>query len=708
MAKVTQEPSNTAQSPEAANAAQGTIGDAPSREQLLYLLHEAAEIEHNLMCCYLYAAFSIKREDSAWSPEERAATIRWRQSIVSVALEEMTHLCLVANLMMALGAHGNFTRPMFPIEAGPYPAGFVIRLQGFSLATIEHFEFLERPHGAQLADGSGFTPQRSYARLPPQIKRLSPSARDYDTVGDLYAFLQQGLRAFATQHGEDVLFCGNLKRQVSLQHAPLPGVSTVTDLASAERAIQTIVTQGEGAGAESQDSHFCRFRRIHNELVASLESNPSFEPAWPVATNPVMNPPLHAHADRVHINRDGVRNWLDIGNAMYTTALRCLLQGFASAVSTDKSVWLQTSFALMRGLNPVAEGLAARSATANDGAPHAGLTFTMLRTLASLPEDDAPGFVAERLGELIRAAEELPVAPVAGEKAGSWTETIALMRREQARLLDGFPSAREMQNKRTLHATTNTNTPPERIAGPLPSAAATLAPTSTSASPMAVAPTPQVTSAPSKVERAVGKHLTVVFEGKRCIHSRHCVLDTPSVFLANTPGEWIYPDTVSTEAVIEVAHRCPSGAIRYECDSAKEVAPPVNTLQIRENGPYAVRADVRVAGDNSRFRVTLCRCGQSQNKPFCDGAHVTAKFRASGEPDTTAPDPLSVRNGPLTVTPIKNGPLQVDGNLEMCAGTGRTVARVTTARLCRCGNSKQKPFCDLSHVAAGFQADGAS
>jgi CDGSH-type Zn-finger protein/uncharacterized Fe-S cluster protein YjdI len=708
MAEVTKGSGSATQAPEATNPSQGIAGDAPSREQLLYLLHEAAEIEHNLMCCYLYAAFSIKREDSAWSPEERAATIRWRQSIVSVALEEMTHLCLVANLMIALGAHGNFTRPMFPIEAGPYPAGFVIRLQGFSLATIEHFEFLERPHGAQLADGSGFTPQRSYARLPPQIKRLSPSARDYETVGDLYAFLEQGLRAFAAQHGEEVLFCGNPKRQVSLQHAPLPGVSAVTDLASAERAIQTIVTQGEGAGAESQDSHFCRFRRIHNELIASLKANPLFAPAWPVATNPVMNPPLDAQADRVHINRDGVRNWLDIGNAMYTTALRCLLQGFASTVSTDKSAWLQTSFALMRGLNPVAEGLAARSATANDGAPHAGLTFTMLRTLANLPEDDAPGFVAERLGELIRTAEGLPVAPVAGEEAGSWTKTIALMQREQTRLLDGFPSARAMQDKRNLHATTNTNAAPGPVVGSVRlTEAPSLSSAPTSASPTAAAPTPHSPSTPSKIERAVGKHLTVVFEGKRCIHSRHCVLDTPSVFLANTPGEWIYPDTMSKEAVIEVAHRCPSGAIRYECDSAKEVAPPVNTLQIRENGPYAVRADVSVGGDQSRFRVTLCRCGQSHNKPFCDGAHVTAKFRASGEPDTTAPDPLAVRNGPLTVTPIKNGPLQIDGNLEMCAGTGRTVARVTTARLCRCGNSKQKPFCDLSHVAAGFLAEGA-
>jgi CDGSH-type Zn-finger protein len=86
---------------------------------------------------------------------------------------------------------------------------------------------------------------------------------------------------------------------------------------------------------------------------------------------------------------------------------------------------------------------------------------------------------------------------------------------------------------------------------------------------------------------------------------------------------------------------------------------------------------------------------------------VTAGFAASGEPPTGSVDPLPQRDGPLTVTPMLNGPLQVQGNLEICAGTGRTVARITEARLCRCGQSRNKPFCDLSHVAAGFEAAGA-
>ena len=149
----------------------------------------------------------------------------------------------------------------------------------------------------------------------------------------------------------------------------------------------------------------------------------------------------------------------------------------------------------------------------------------------------------------------------------------------------------------------------------------------------------------------------------------------------------------------------PQGFERHDAGPA-ESAPRVNQLRVRENGPYALHTPLRIAGRDDGYRATLCRCGQSANKPWCDGSHVGAGFVASGEPATGAVDPLAQRDGPLTVMPQRNGPLRVEGNLEICAGTGRTVARVTEARLCRCGQSRTKPFCDLSHLAAGFEADG--
>lgn len=211
---------------------------------------------------------------------------------------------------------------------------------------------------------------------------------------------------------------------------------------------------------------------------------------------------------------------------------------------------------------------------------------------------------------------------------------------------------------------------------------------------------------PEGIEVVQGERLVLRFEGKRCIHSRHCVLNAPEVFLANVQGPWIHPDAIPVSEVVAVAHMCPSGAITYERKDGEpnEQVPRVNSLRIRENGPLALSADVRIAGKAPCIRATLCRCGASKNKPYCDGSHNTIAFQASGEPATTAPDPLAQRGGPLTIEAMANGPLVVSGNVEMCANTGRIVARVTGARLCRCGGSANKPFCDGSHARNGFEA----
>jgi CDGSH-type Zn-finger protein/uncharacterized Fe-S cluster protein YjdI len=200
--------------------------------------------------------------------------------------------------------------------------------------------------------------------------------------------------------------------------------------------------------------------------------------------------------------------------------------------------------------------------------------------------------------------------------------------------------------------------------------------------------------------------LTLVYEGKRCIHSRFCVTGAPQVFLANVKGPWIQPDGIETARLVEIAHACPSGAIRYDRHDGEpnETAPPVNLLAVREGGPYAVRGDLSVAGNRETFRATLCRCGASKNKPYCDGSHHEIGFAATGEPATGKADMLEVRNGPLEIEPQQDGPLQVRGNLEITSGTGRVVARLTQARLCRCGGSANKPFCDGTHARNGFRS----
>lgn len=93
------------------------------RDELLYLLTEAAQFEHVVMCTYLYAQWSLKGDESEGiTTGEKAAIDRWRSSIRTVAMEEMLHLALVNNLMAAFGATPHFSRPEFPVKQGYFPA----------------------------------------------------------------------------------------------------------------------------------------------------------------------------------------------------------------------------------------------------------------------------------------------------------------------------------------------------------------------------------------------------------------------------------------------------------------------------------------------------------------------------------------------------------------------------------------------------------
>lgn len=212
-------------------------------------------------------------------------------------------------------------------------------------------------------------------------------------------------------------------------------------------------------------------------------------------------------------------------------------------------------------------------------------------------------------------------------------------------------------------------------------------------------------SAVSKIEEVTGKAVTIRFDAHKCVHSRHCVLDRPDVFVPNVEGEWIHPDAATADEVAELAHNCPSGAITYERHDGKpdEHAPIVNTVRVRENGPLAFHGALVIDGERC-FRATLCRCGQSQRKPYCDGSHATAGFTASGEPLTQVSQPLAVRDGDVTIAGAENGPLLVTGSLEVVTGTGRTVNRCVKTALCRCGGSANKPYCDGTHKTNGFRS----
>jgi CDGSH-type Zn-finger protein/uncharacterized Fe-S cluster protein YjdI len=645
-----------------------------SREDVLYLLAEATAIEHNLMCCYLYAAFSLKRTaEEGLLPDEVALVKRWHGLIVSVAIEEMSHLSLVANLVCALGGRPNFDRPNFPVPAGYHPDDVVLRLAPFNMDTLEHFIFLERPQGSPVIDGASFCGRSSYQRVA-GARRVMPSSQDFLTVGQLYGGIRDGLVALANEIGEGQLFCGSVAHQISPTVVSLPGLCVVTDLKSAQAAIDTIVNQGEGAPEHRDDSHFSKFQCIRNELLDAIARNANFVPGRPVADNPVMRKPPSDALNRVFIEEPLAALTVDLANALYGQMLRFLVQAFGRSAPqvADQRALIDAAIAMMQCLVPVAEALTQLPATASKPGVTAGMTFGMLRNLSPAIESSSEWpIMTARVKELAQAAREVGrlIPAVVGVEA----ELNAIGEQLSARV-----AARE--------------------------APSVVAESSTPAGASTAMASP---SSPPAIEVAVSPCITIKFEAKRCIHSRFCVLWQPHVYKANVQGPWLDPAADDVEAVVAVAHNCPSGAIRYERHDghADEGAPPVNLVNIRENGPLAFRAEIILNQKPIGYRATLCRCGASKNKPFCDNSHHDVPFTASGEPATIDTLALDSRDGPLQVEPQRNGPLRVRGNVEICSGTGRTITRSQGTSLCRCGGSANKPFCDGTHARIGFRSE---
>lgn len=653
-----------------------------NREQLVYLLSEAAEIEHGLMCCYLYAAFSLKRTlDEGLEPHELAAVDRFRREVHDIAREEMLHLALVANLMTALGAAPHLMRPNLPVSPGYHPSGVQLSLTPFDRATLDHFVYMERPEGVELPDGAGFVSSHVYRRevLP---GRLMPSAQDFLTVGHLYRGIREGLQVLTASLGPAKLFCGDVAGQVDERVFPLEGLVAVRDLASAERAIDRILAQGEGTESTQADSHFARFSRIRDELIALEDARPGFVAARPVPRNPVMRRPAEPEG-RVHVDAPHAARVLDLANAVYTLVIRMLGRIFGPSDETPEDVrtYARLTIELMQVMTAVSDVLTTLPASARHPGLTAGITFTMSRSLDTLPQRDAAlRICCERSHELARAAHGI---------AEDFAPALAPVAKRLDRIADTLGHAFHAHAPAPVQAAAPQPSPPQAAAAPADDAA--------EASVIGE----------DGVERVRGKRLVLGFEAKRCIHARHCVLGAPRVFLANVKGPWLHPDADTVEDLVAIAHMCPSGAITYERTDGgpNEPVPEVNAMRLRENGPYAFVADVRLQGRKPITRATLCRCGASKNKPFCDGSHNDVGFTATGEPATLETDPLAARGGALEVMPQPNGPLFVSGNLEICAGTGRTVDRVTSARLCRCGGSSKKPYCDGTHARIGFQAD---
>jgi CDGSH-type Zn-finger protein len=174
------------------------------------------------------------------------------------------------------------------------------------------------------------------------------------------------------------------------------------------------------------------------------------------------------------------------------------------------------------------------------------------------------------------------------------------------------------------------------------------------------------------------------------------------------PGErpWIRLEGAEAARVAEVVMRCPTGALHFEPahGAAREPVPAANSIQVSSAGPLYLRGKLRIESEAGEtlledVRVALCRCGGSRNQPFCDGSHFRIGFDDRGEVFEGGMKPGEAAGPDLHIVPAERGPLRIRGPVTLRSADGRVQLEGGACSLCRCGGSRNKPFCDGTHNA---------
>jgi hypothetical protein len=376
-----------------------------NRTQLIYLLSEAAELEHGISCCYLFAGFSMKSgADEGVSEEQLAAIQRWKATVMEVAVQEMLHLALVNNLLTAIGGAPHIRRPNLPTSPAMYPESFELDLRPFNEETLNGFIFLERPE-SQGTPGPEDTASASRRSQPVRAGDIFFDRPQYETVGHLYRGIEDGFRYLAEKYGDERLFVGAATSQAA-EYPRLPGLIAVMDLKSCIEAIELIVEQGEGARGENAEGHYARFVAIRREYAELKRQQPSFEPGRPVVVNPYTHVPGDLHdPGKVSLIADpqsvAACNLFD---GAYELLIQMLGRFFSRMEESPEILRLLTDLStglMSRVLRPLGDIITTLPAGPSYPGMRAGPSFYVPRNVHTPPHKRAAWFAwQERLREL--------------------------------------------------------------------------------------------------------------------------------------------------------------------------------------------------------------------------------------------------------------------------------------------------------------------
>ncbi|MCA9704519.1 MAG: hypothetical protein KDK70_01580 [Myxococcales bacterium] len=360
-----------------------------TRGALIDRLAAAAQWEHAITCQYLFAAFSLETRPQpgriTWPQAER--TRAWKAELLLIARQEMEHHGLVCNLLTAICGAPHFGHPRFPFVSAYVPEHPVFELRRFGPKTLARLVYYETVHDAG-ESGAG------------ESGAL--------TVGGLYQQIRRGL--LEVERRTPRLFMGRRAHQVTNADLGLtPGhfdldLRAVIDVRSAVAAIDRLLDNGHGA----------RLRAIEVELAALRDQDPGFEPAHPVAPNPVLDRPEEGGPAEVSVVEHPVTRLAARLFGEAYQAMSLMLDRFHAPPSDqtpgERETLLGTAFfpLMTMVIRPLGEVLCQMPLRDEPEGPTAGPIFAYSRHLPSPPDKLAVWvYLHERLQELAAASDHL-------------------------------------------------------------------------------------------------------------------------------------------------------------------------------------------------------------------------------------------------------------------------------------------------------------
>ena len=328
-----------------------------SREALIHQLYEAAELEHNLMCTYLYAAFSLKSGADegliyrAKPKPPRAGAARF--SAWPSRRWDISPPCGTSPRRSA--ARPRFGRMNFPLDPGGLPANVVVRLAPFSEAVLQHFIYLERPDEVGRAGWRWF-----HSGFPFHARRHAPArhahAHRLRHRGPVLRNLVRQPECFRGARGRERSLLRRPQSAALAQGNRLPGLRSRVLFQDRARGLRGHRDAGRRRRGGKSGLALLPLSAPFARNCAQLKAaNPAFEPAHPAAVNPVLRRPVRAGV-RVWLEDEQAAATVDIANTAYMLMLRLIAHSYLiPRPHPAKALCVDLGLGLMRAMAPLAE-----------------------------------------------------------------------------------------------------------------------------------------------------------------------------------------------------------------------------------------------------------------------------------------------------------------------------------------------------------------